>query len=64
MNHSITRLYSVQETIELLGIKRTSLYVEIKCGRIRVKKFGNRTLIPAPEIEKWIANLPQSNGGK
>ena len=52
--------YSPAEAFRVLGICRTSGYEEIRRGKIRTKKFGRRTLIPAEELQKWLASLPDS----
>lgn len=35
------------------GIGRTSFYEEVKRGKIKVIKFGKRTLIPDAEAKAW-----------
>lgn len=42
--------YTVNETLNLLSIGRTSLYALIGQGQIRPIKFGKRTLIGADDI--------------
>ena len=41
-----------------LGICRSMLYAEIGAGRLRVRKFGRRTLIERSEQERWLTALP------
>ena len=52
-------MYSISDAVVVLGICRTNLYQEIKDGNIRAKRYGQRTLIPESEIERWISNLPE-----
>ena len=52
--------YSPAEAFRVLGICKTSGYEEIRQGKISTKKFGRRTLIPAEELQKWLASLPDS----
>ncbi len=50
-------LYSVNDACTALGgMGRTWLYDQIKAGRIRPVKLGTRTLIPASEIERLVAD--------
>jgi excisionase family DNA binding protein len=54
----LTKLaYSVNETLILLSIGRTSLYAAIKRGDLRVAKLGRRTLIYATDLEHFLAKL-------
>lgn len=57
------RLVSVKEAIEIMGIKRTKFYEEVKAGNIVLKKLGTRSLCPIDSIHKWIDSLPTVGGG-
>ena len=50
-------LYSIQSSIQILGIGRSSLYELIAAGEIHAVKIGRRTLIPAKEIERFVESL-------
>lgn len=53
---SSPRLYSVPDACAALGgMGRSWLYEQIKAGRIRAVKLGARTLVPAGEIDRLIA---------
>jgi excisionase family DNA binding protein len=49
--------YAVPEFCQLAGIGRSTLYEEIKAGRIAVVKVGRRTLITAEEGRAWLRRL-------
>ena len=49
---------TVVEAGTFVGIGRTKLYEEIKCGRLKIRKCGNRTLITKTELLKWLDELP------
>ena len=34
------------------------IYKEIQTGRLKVRKFGRRTLVERVEIERWLSALP------
>jgi excisionase family DNA binding protein len=53
-----TLSYSVEAATKVAGIGMTKLYAEINAGRLKAKKFGKRTLIPASALNDWIDNLP------
>jgi hypothetical protein len=51
--------YSVNEARRQMGgIGLTKFYEEVNAGRLKVKKAGGRTVVPAAEIEAWLAALP------
>ena len=51
------RAISINEFCKAYSIGRTSAYDEIKVGRLRVVKFGRRTLVPIDNAEKWLESL-------
>lgn len=53
-NVDSSRLLSVDEAAEQLGIGRTALYGEIAAGRLATVKIGRRRLIPASSVETRI----------
>jgi excisionase family DNA binding protein len=63
----IKRALSITEFCHIYGIGRTRVYVEIKAGRLRAVKVGNRTLILIEDAERWASSLGESRhavGGK
>jgi excisionase family DNA binding protein len=50
-------LYSIAEFRVLTGLSKTRIFEELKAGHLRARKCGRRTLIPAAEVEAWIASL-------
>ena len=50
-------LRSINEAARLLSIGRTTLYAEIKAGRIQTCKIGKRTLIPYASLQAYVAGL-------
>jgi excisionase family DNA binding protein len=57
-NNPITRqAYSPDEVAEMYGIGRTTIFAEIRAGKIEARKVGARTLISAAEAERWFASL-------
>lgn len=51
------KAFRVNDALRLLSISRSHLYGLVMKGKLRIVKVGNRTLIPATEIERLI------NGG-
>ncbi len=49
--------YSVNETLELLTLGRTTLYAAIKRGEIKAWKFGDRTLFRANDLAEFLSKL-------
>ena len=54
----MTRLaWSVDETAELLGISRRSLYELLRSGELRSVKIGSRRLIRNADLERFVDEL-------
>lgn len=59
----IKKLISVREAMDMMGIKRTAFYAEVKKGNIVLKRFGARkSLVPIESVEQWIDSLPTVGG--
>lgn len=50
--------FSVNAFCAWAGIGRTAVYSEIKRGRLTVRKFGKRTIVPISEAHRWFETLP------
>ncbi len=50
-------LYSINETVQILGVQRTTVYELIGRGELETVKIGRRTLVPADSIEAFVAGL-------
>lgn len=50
---------SIDQFCESFGVGRTTAYDQIKLGRLRALKVGNRTIITDRDAEEWLRNLPQ-----
>jgi excisionase family DNA binding protein len=50
--------YSISEACAAARIGRTSLYQEIKAGRLRAIKRGRRTLILPADLHRWLETSP------
>lgn len=48
------KAFRVNDALRLLSISRSHLYGLALKGELRIVKVGNRTLIPAAEIERLI----------
>jgi len=49
--------YSVNETLDLLSIGRTSLYAAVNRGELNPVKFGKKTLFYAADLAAFLAKL-------
>jgi hypothetical protein len=54
--------FSVNAFCKWAGIGRTAAYAEIKDGRLSVRKFGKRTIVPVAEARRWFEALPNPKG--
>ena len=56
---SENRLYiGIKEACKIMGIGPTTLYNEIKEGRLPIKKAGRKTMISMSDVHAWFAALP------
>jgi hypothetical protein len=52
------RAMSIRAFCETFDLGRTSVYAEIRAGRLKIRKVGNRTLIGGDDAEEWWLSLP------
>ena len=53
--------YTIKEAVDATGLGRTSLYLAIRRGELRVVKRGSRTIILDRDLRRWLEGLPASN---
>ncbi|MGW2349275.1 helix-turn-helix domain-containing protein [Actinacidiphila glaucinigra] len=51
------RLHRVEVAAQLLGVKRSTAYEEIRLGRLRTVRIGRRRLVPTEYINEYIELL-------
>jgi excisionase family DNA binding protein len=56
MNTRLT--FSIAEACAVAGIRRTTLYKEIRSGDLRAVKIGGRTVILADDLRLWLKGRP------
>ncbi|OII65269.1 DNA-binding protein [Streptomyces sp. CC53] len=55
------RLHRVEAAAELLGVKRTVIYEQIRLGRLRTVRVGRRRLVPTEYIDEYIELLKRES---
>lgn len=55
VDHPPRAAYSVRETAQMLGISEIHAKREIYAGRLRARKSGKRTLVPADALREYLA---------
>lgn len=64
MNHT-KALYRISEALALLSIGKTTLYQELRAGRLTSVGHGRARRIPATAIDAYLALLErESSGGR
>jgi excisionase family DNA binding protein len=53
--------YTIPELSEATGVGRTRLYEEIKAGRLKISKCGQRTIITNDQAQAWLSALAGAN---
>lgn len=57
-------LYRIPEICELYSVSRSTLYRDIKAGKIKVVKRGKSTLLARADIQAWAnAYMTPSKAG-
>lgn len=54
--------YTIPQACEIANLGRTKLYEEIAGNRLRIVKFGRRTLIRDEELRRWLAAAETVSG--
>jgi excisionase family DNA binding protein len=49
---------SIEDFCSRYGIGRTTVYEEIRSGRLKAVKVGRRTLVPEEAGQNWLRALP------
>ena len=52
--------FTVSEFLAWSRIGRTRAYDEIAAGRLKIKKFGRKTLIARSDAQAWLEALPEA----
>jgi hypothetical protein len=50
--------YTLKDFCVAFSIGQTKLHEEIKSGRLKVRKFGTKSLIAKADADAWLAALP------
>ena len=53
------RLLTIKEAAQILRLGRSRIYELLADREIFARRIGRRTVIPASEIERFVANLPE-----
>ncbi|MER5309951.1 helix-turn-helix domain-containing protein [Streptomyces sp. NPDC002773] len=48
------RLHRIEAAAEVLSIKRSTAYEQIRMGRLRTVRVGRRRLVPTEYIEEYV----------
>jgi excisionase family DNA binding protein len=56
-----TLAFTIADAAKASGLGRTSLYQLIGSGQLKACKAGNRTLIPADSLRRYLASLPPAD---
>ena len=53
---------TVPEAAALCSLGQTSIYKAIREGRLRIRKYGTRTIIMRADLASFLENLPHEPG--
>ena len=52
--------YSVNETLHICSIGRTTFYESVKSGKIKPAKLGKKTLVLADNLAQFLSGLQRA----
>lgn len=58
MPYTNTGAMTVKEFLVWSRISRTTFYKEVNCGRIKLRKIGNKSVVKREDAETWLQDLP------
>lgn len=50
--------FSIEQLCKWSSIGRSTIYEEIRDGRLQVRKVGRRTIVLREDAERWLSSLP------
>lgn len=53
----VDRLIPAQAAFDMLGIRTTKAYAEVKAGKLKLTRNGRRSFVKASEVNRYIAAL-------
>ena len=54
----LERLFTVEQIVQLGARSRASLYLDIKAGRLKARKFGRSTRIAESDYRAYVESAP------
>lgn len=60
----VDRLIPAQTAFDMLGIRTTKAYAEVKAGKLKLTRNGRRSFVKASEINRYIAALDEAASHK
>lgn len=52
--HEIKLAFTVPELMAASGVGRTTIYEEVKAGRLVIAKVGAKTIVPVDRAREWL----------
>jgi len=50
--------HTIANVMALASIGRTTVYAEIKMGRLKARKLGRKTVVLDSDLRAWLESLP------
>ena len=58
MESTTALAFTIAEAVQFSGLSRSAIYQALRHRELRAKKNGKRTFILGPELERFLAELP------
>jgi len=49
---------TVEEAAKAAGVGRTTIFMELRSGRLKGRKIGRRTVVSIEDLNAWLTSLP------
>lgn len=50
--------FSIEQLCQWSSVGRSTIYEEIREGRLQIRKVGRRTIVLREDAERWLSSLP------
>jgi Helix-turn-helix domain len=61
INFETAHARTIEDVVRISKLGRTMVYNQIKCGNLKARKCGRRTLVLDADLQRFLTSLPATN---